>query len=87
MDLLANLVMGVLGFFNTVLPDDPFAAWIAGAESLSLGMGYLNWFVPIGDLLAIFAAYLALLLVWAAVDFAFRAAGKTVFGAAGGGAS
>lgn len=81
---ILGFVTGVLGFLNGMLPNSPFADVIAGNEGILQGIGWLNWIFPVGDCMLIFAAYLAVLLLWAAVDMALGYAGKSVFGVVGG---
>ena len=82
---LASLLSGILGFFNDVLPDSPFTDVLQGSNDLQTGLAWLNWLIPVGDMLGIFLAYLAVLLVWAAVDFALSKAEGSVFSLVGGG--
>lgn len=80
---ILGLVHGFLGWLAGVLPDSPFASLLAGTESIATGIGWLNWFIPVSDLLVIFGLYLAALLVWAAIDFLAKRALKTVTGVVG----
>lgn len=72
---LADLLGGVLGFLQRFLPDSPFQSIIEGTDSLRLGLGWLNWVLPVGDCLAIAALWLAALVVWIGVRLAL---GKTM---------
>lgn len=83
LDFLVSLLTGLAGFLNSVLPNSPFTGFVQAGQSLQLGLGWLNWFFPVGDCLLLFGAYLALLLVWASVDFALSKAGKSVLGMIG----
>ena len=74
LSFLADLISGLLGFLNSFLPDSPFRDFLTSTESLQLGLGWLNWFVPIGQMLTFFALYLGLLVVWVGVRIAI---GKT----------
>ena len=67
LDFLATLFGGIFGFLNDHLPNSPFQQWVSGASVLHDGLGYLNFFVPVGDLIGIFLAYVALLAIWIAV--------------------
>lgn len=69
-DVVLELVNGVLGFLNGVLPDSPFQGLIESNEGVITALGWLNWFVPVGQLLAIFGVYLVALAAWQAVDMA-----------------
>ena len=84
LSFLSTLLSGILGFLNSVLPDSPFADVLQGAQDLQTGLAWLNWLVPIGDLLGIFVAYLAVLLLWAAADYVLSKANGVVFSQLGG---
>lgn len=56
--------MIIQNFFNvikeglaTILPLSPFVDFIATLDSLPY-LGWLNWFIPIGDMLRVFAVWL-----------------------------
>lgn len=72
--LVVGLIQGVLGFLNSVLPTSPFQGMLTGLDSLQLGLGWLNWVVPVGDMALIFGLWLTALLAWAAVDWAMSSA-------------
>ena len=74
LSFLSTLISGILGFLNNFLPDSPFRDFLTSTESLQLGLGWLNWFVPIGQMLTFFVLYLGLLVVWVGVRIAI---GKT----------
>lgn len=79
LSFLSGLFSGIFGFFTSFLPDSPFATWATGATSINLGVAYLNWFIPVGDLVVIFTAYVALLAVWFAVKFIMSKTQDIVF--------
>lgn len=81
---LVDFITGILGFLSSVLPDSPFQDVLEGLDGVALGLGWLNWFVPIGSLAAVFAAYLAVLLIWVSVQAALDNSIKGVFGVIGG---
>lgn len=62
LSFLAGLVNGFLQVLTTFLPDSPFQGWIQSSDAVVTGLGWLNWFFPLGDCIVIFGAYLALLL-------------------------
>lgn len=64
---LNTIVHGILGFLNSFLPNSPFADILQGSDSLALGLGWLNWFFPVGDCLVIFGLFLGALVVWICV--------------------
>lgn len=56
--------MIIQNFFNvikeglaSILPLSPFADFITTLDSLPY-LGWLNWFIPIGDMLRVFAVWL-----------------------------
>lgn len=69
-DVVLELLNGVLGFLNGVLPDSPLQSLITNNEQIIDALGWLNWFVPISELLTIFGVYLVALVAWQAVDMA-----------------
>lgn len=82
---LSGLLGGLLDFLTGFLPASPFADVITGMGSLGQGIGWLNWFLPVGDLLAIFGLWIAAALVWAVVDFIVRKAQGVISGLIGSG--
>lgn len=46
------------GYLQTVLPTSPFRQFIS-AMPTSIGFKWLNWLVPVHDILAVLAAWLA----------------------------
>lgn len=72
---LGGLLHGIISFLATFLPDSPLRAFGDALGGAEMGLGWLNWLVPVGPMLAVFLAWLAALLVWAGVrlahDYAF----------------
>lgn len=79
---LADLLHGVVGFLCAFLPDSPLRAFGDVLEGAALGLGWLNWVVPIGAMLAVFTAWLAALLGWYGVRLVLRKATGTVLAVA-----
>lgn len=63
-DVFSNLV----GFLTGVLPKSPFSE-LTLAEDVHNMLGWLNWIVPIGDMLALFNAVLVVYLLARAAVF------------------
>ena len=63
-DSLLGLLSGVFGWLASVLPSDPFAQWVQVTDGMRLGLGWLNWFFPVGDALAFFSVWLGLMVAW-----------------------
>lgn len=81
--MIVGMITGIVGWLNGILPNSPFQDLLTGNNAILTGIGWLNWFIPVGDLLAIFGLYLAALLLWVGVDFALSSAGKSLFGFGG----
>lgn len=73
-DVILSFLNGILGFLNGILPDSPFTDIIEGNETMLNALGWLNWLVPINDLLAIFSVYLVALLAYQAASLALDGA-------------
>ena len=59
---ILGLFQGIAGWLTQILPVSPFAD-MSIPSGLQQGLGWLNWFLPLGDMLALMAAVLALLVV------------------------
>lgn len=81
---LGGFLSGIFSFLSSVLPGSPFQSLISNFNGLATGLGWLNWFVPIGDFGLIFAGYLTVLVIWTAVQAALDNSIKGVFGVLGG---
>lgn len=64
LSFLADLLGGLLGWLNGVLPSSPFQSLVDNFTAFGKAFHWLNWFVPIGDFLAVFVAFLAVLVAW-----------------------
>lgn len=74
--MLANILQGILDFFGMILssllsalPDSPFSL---GVNVLGTWMGWINYFIPIGSIINVMAAYLSAVSVWYAVRWIMR---------------
>lgn len=81
---LAGLVRWAVGF----LPDSPvktfLETWSPGGV-VDKGLGWLNWIVPFGDILALFGLWLVAAVVFVAYKMIKRRALNNVIGAVTGG--
>ena len=59
------------GVLENILPTDPFLPFISELEGLPW-LPYLNWFLPVSDLLAIFSVWLLSLGVWISISVILR---------------
>lgn len=72
LSFLVSLLHGVFSFLAGFLPDSPLAGVVDTLDGADVGLGWLNWFVPVGDMLALLGLWLAALLVWVAVTSGLR---------------
>jgi hypothetical protein len=63
MGLLNDFIDALLDITLAVLPTSPFSAHISALAGLPY-LGILNWFVPIGAMVAVGAAWLAAVAVY-----------------------
>lgn len=57
LDFIKNFVEEFLAVVQRVLPTSPFQPYISELEELPY-LNYLNWFIPVGTILNICAAWL-----------------------------
>lgn len=57
-----GLFQGIAGWLTQILPESPFTN-MAIPEGMQQGLGWLNWFLPLGDMLALMGVVLGLLVV------------------------
>lgn len=69
---LLNLVTGLFGWLASVLPASPFSGLSLALSGLADALGWLNWLVPVGDMLALFLVWLAAAAVWMVVSFVWQ---------------
>lgn len=55
-----------------LLPDSPFSFLDTYGAPAAVVMGYVNWFVDIGTISAIFTGWLACILIWYAYSIVLR---------------
>lgn len=68
---IGDALGGLFGWLADNLPQSPFAdITLDGATGDALG--WLNWVVPFGDIMALFAAWLAVVLVVWGVRFVIK---------------
>ena len=69
---LLNYLSTIVDFLGDTLPDSPFASVTQGMSTndiIQSALGWLNWFVPIGSMSALMAAWLLIALAWLAVTY------------------
>lgn len=78
LSFLMGLVRGIVGFLVSVLPVDPLLDSLTLVDEVRTGIGWLNFFIPVGDMLGIFTIWLGLLVLWTAVDWMLSLSSKWV---------
>lgn len=56
--ILTQLFGTILGFLDGILPGSPFAEWLAVTDDLLLGLSWLNWVMPMTDMIALMTAWI-----------------------------
>lgn len=74
LSLVVDFIVGFFGFLDGILPASPFREIINSWEGLGNGLGWLNWLVPVGLMLTILTAWLALMVIWFGIDVVVRRA-------------
>lgn len=59
---LLSLLGTLFGWLGDLLPDSPFAAWMQVTDDLVLGLGWLNWVLPLGEMLTMLSLWIAAML-------------------------
>lgn len=73
---MLSALLGVLGslfgWLGSLLPASPFGEWLNVTQDMQLGLGWLNWFLPISDFLLMLAAWIAVCLAVTAIRVALE---------------
>lgn len=75
-DFLTQLFSGLLGFFDSLLPGNPFEGMLTITDDLMLGLGWLNWLVPLQGMVAMATIWLMSCVGVVAVKFVLGASKK-----------
>lgn len=65
----------IFGWLGNLLPDSPLRGFAVATEQMQLGLSWLNWFLPISEMLVMLGLWIAALLVVTAVKVALRTVG------------
>lgn len=82
LSFLVGLLHGIFDVLNSLLPSSPFASLAGSLEGASMGLGWLNWFVPVGDMLTLFGLWLVALLGWYVARMTARTVASTALAVA-----
>ena len=72
---LSGLLGMVFGWLGALFPASPFASAVQVTENMRLGLSWLNWVVPVGEMLAIMGLWIAAMFAVTAVKVALRMVG------------
>lgn len=70
---LVDLLGGFVSLLTGVLPQSPFQDITLG-EGIDTALGYLNWIIPVGDMLGVFALWLTAAVIIGVVNFIVKKA-------------
>ena len=65
-----TLLGTLFGWLGNLLPDSPFADYMQVTEDMRLGLGWLNWLLPISEMLVLLGLWIAALAIVSAVKVA-----------------
>lgn len=75
LDGIISILSGIFGFLGGFLPNDPFSDYLQTFDNLRLGLSWLNWFFPIGQMLALLALWIGACVLITAVRVAIDLTG------------
>lgn len=72
LSFLVLLTTAVVNFLLSFLPASPIQAFVTDVtvSSFATALGWLNWFVPVSNMLALMSVWLAAIVTYRAVKFA-----------------
>lgn len=71
-DGFLTLLGTIFGWLGGLLPDSPLSGYAVVTEQMSLGLRWLNWFMPISEMLVMVAAWIAAMFAITAVKVALQ---------------
>lgn len=84
LEFIVGFFEGIYHTLTGILPVSPFQG-ISFSDAVGTALGWLNWLVPVGDMLGIFSLWLTAAIVAAVANFIVRKATGVVGGVVGGG--
>lgn len=64
---LLGMIGTFFGWLGGLLPDSPFAGVVSVTDDLRQGLAWLNWLVPISDMLVVLGLWIAATLAFVVV--------------------
>ena len=68
---ILDWILGAVIEFISLLPESPIQQFTA-SEEVQAVFGYINWFIPLGQISAIMGAILGATIIWYAVRWVLR---------------
>ena len=78
LQFLTGILSSVYGFLNGVLPGSPFRDFFVVTSDFNLGIGWLNWFVPIDTMAFMLTSWIAAAVVCTAIRVSARVSGGII---------
>lgn len=69
---IINYLVEVMVYLISLLPESPIQENVTKLEGIEQVFKYLNWFVPVGEMVKIMTAVCAATMVWYAVRWIMR---------------
>lgn len=82
--ILSAFIKWLVGLAVALLPQSPFVNF--AAPQVEQGLGWLNWIVPVGDILGLLEIWLVACAAWMLYRYLFRQLGgikSVLFGSGG----
>ena len=83
MDMLSGflqLIGTIFDWLNGLLPDSPFADALQVTQDMTLGLSWLNWVLPISEMLVMLALWIAAMAAVTAVKVALSVTSTSKYG-------
>lgn len=68
---LLNLLGTVFGWLGGLLPDSPLSGFAVVTEDMRMGIAWLNWLVPMGEMLTALGLWIAAVALFTVIKQAF----------------
>lgn len=66
---LVTLLTGLLSWLASVLPTSPFANLSLALSGVGNALGWLNWVIPVGQMVTLYGVWLVAAAVWQVVSY------------------
>ena len=59
---ILTVFQSLFGWIGALLPSSPVAGWLVITDNMQLGLGWLNWFFPVQEMIVMLTAWITLLV-------------------------